>query len=226
MVRVANTKTYNPTKPDEIVLCMADMQEYIKRKDTIDPLIKAALLHYQIEAIHPFESGNGRIGRIIIAQYLYETGLLKYTLLPISELLLMDKVEYFDRLNAVHYWGRYEQWIKFFLKTLETVADKTLRSVETVLRLRATHISIIKNEKKDVTYLLNAYDQAEKNIFLNTAALAKLIGVSYNTGARIMDKLVSMGIMKQFKPQARNRIFYYSDFLDAVDIKIHAVYNN
>ena len=102
IIRVANMKTYNPTQPEEIKPCMADVQEYIKRKDAIDTLIKVALLHYQIEAVHPFESGNGKIGRIVFAQYLYKIGLLKSTMLPVSELLLMDKVEYFDRLNAVH----------------------------------------------------------------------------------------------------------------------------
>ena len=147
--------------------CMAGVWEYIMREDTIDPLTKAALLHYQIEAIHPFESGNGRIGRIVIAHYLYETGLLKSTLLPISELLLMDKVEYFDRLDAVHYHGRYEQWIKFFIRVLETAADTALRCVESAITLRDRYISSIKNENKDVDYLINAYEQAEKHIFLS-----------------------------------------------------------
>ena len=84
MVRVTNMKTYNPTEPMEIKSCMADVQKYIGREDAIDPLIKAAMLHYQIEAIHPFESGNGKLGRIVVAQYLNKTGLLKSTLLPIS----------------------------------------------------------------------------------------------------------------------------------------------
>ena len=45
-------KTYNPTAPEEIKSCMADLQDYIKREDTINALIKLALLHYQFEAIH------------------------------------------------------------------------------------------------------------------------------------------------------------------------------
>ena len=222
MIRVTNMKTYNPTEPKEIKPCMADVQEYIRREDAIDTLIKAALLHYQIEAIHPFESGNGKIGRIAIAQYLYETGLLRSTLLPISEFLLMEKVEYFDRLDAVHYKGRYEQWIMFFLRIIETAADTALRCVEAAIKQRERHILLIKNENKDVKYLISAYEQTEKHIFHNTASLSKALGISYNTGARIMDKLVGMGIMKLLKAQTRNRIFFYADFLEAVEIKIHS----
>ena len=161
MVRVTNMKTYNPTAPVEIKTCMADVQKYIEREDAIDTLIKAALLHYQIEAIHPFESGNGKMGRIVVAQYLNKTGLLKSTLLPISEFLLMDKMEYFDRLNAVHYHGRYEQWIKFFLRVIEVTAKTTLENVETTIKLRSQYISSIKNENKDVEYLVSAYAQPE-----------------------------------------------------------------
>lgn len=222
MIHVANMKSYNPTEPEEIKACMADVQEYIKRKDAIDPLIKMALLHYQVEAIHPFESGNGRIGRIIVAQYLCATGLLKSTLLPISEFLLMDKVEYFDRLDAIHHHGRYEQWIKFFLRVLEATADKAILSVEVAVKQRSQNLEAIKKENKDVAYLLDAYKQVERHIFLNTASLAVAIGVSYNTSARIMDKLVSMGIMKLIKSQARNRIYFYADFLDAVEIEIQS----
>lgn len=220
MVSVANMETYNPTEPEEIKACIADVQEYIRRKDPIDPLVKAAMLHYQLEAIHPFESGNGRIGRILIALYLFETGLLRHTLLPISEFLLMDKVEYFDRLNAIHYWGRYEQWIKFFLKILEAASSTTFRRVEAALKLRELNVSAIKAEDKDVKHLLDAYAQVEKHIFLNTASLAEAIGVSYNTGARIMGNLVGKGIMKLLKYKERNRIYFYAGFLEAVEIII------
>jgi Fic family protein len=221
MVRVADMKTYNPTKPEEIKSCMKDIQEYIKRDDSTNLLIKAALLHYQLEAVHPFESGNGKIGRILIAQYLYETGLLKSTLLPISEFLLIDKVEYFDRINAVHYWGRFEQWIKYFLKIVGVAAETTLSHIEAVIKLREQYVAQINDVDKDVKYLFIAYDRAEKNIFINTASLSEEIDVSYNTGARVMDTLVRMGVMKLLKSQARNRIYYYAGFLEAMGISVN-----
>ena len=223
MVSVCNSKTYNPTKPQEIKSCMADIQEYIKREGTIDPLIKTALLHYQLEAIHPFVSGNGKLGRILIAQQLFEAGMLRQTILPISVFLLMEKVEYFDRLDAVHYWGRYEQWIKFFLKALEASAKITLQHMEAAINWRRQYISAIQSEKSDVKYLLEAYRHAEKRIFLNTSSLAEALGVSYNTGARIMNKMVGLGIMKLYKSQARNRMYFAVGFLDAAGIAISSI---
>ena len=62
MVSVGGMKMYNPPTPEKVASCMNDLDEYINRNDTIDPLIKTALLHYQLEVIHPFDSGNGKIG--------------------------------------------------------------------------------------------------------------------------------------------------------------------
>ena len=136
----------------------------------------------------------------------------------------MAKVEYFDRLNAIHYWGRYEQWIKFFLKTVGAAAEMTLRRVEAAIVLRDRYIATINSENKDVKHLLNAYTKVEKHIFLNVASLAVAIGVSYNTGARIMKKLVGMGIMRLLKAQARNRVYFYAELLDVAGITINATY--
>jgi Fic family protein len=222
MVTSGNMPTYNPTEPEEINACMTDLQAYLKREDGTDPLIKSALFHYQLEAIHPFESGNGKSGRISIAQYLFEANILRHTLLPISEFLLMDKVEYFDRLNAVHYWGSYEQWIKFFLKIIGDSAKTTLQSVEAAIGLREKHLAVIKSENKDGKYLLEAYSHIEKRIFLSPKSLAEALGVSYNTGTRIMGKLVDMDIMKLYRYQARNRIYFYSDFLEVVEIVVNS----
>lgn len=151
--------TYNPTAPDEIALCMMDVQTYIKRGDALNPLnplnplIKAALLHYQLEAIHPFESGNGKLGRICITQYLYNTQRLCHVILPVSEYLQAHKVEYFDRIRAVHDFGQYEQRIKFFLRAVAETAEASLQRIDAVLQMRAKNKAAISTCGKDAGYL-------------------------------------------------------------------------
>ena len=61
-----NLKGYNPTAPDAVLPALADISAYLYNDQKTDPLIKAALVHYQFEMIHPFERYNGIVGRIIV----------------------------------------------------------------------------------------------------------------------------------------------------------------
>ena len=70
-----NLKGYNPTAPDAVLPALADISAYLYNDHNTDPLIKAALVHYQFEMIHPFERYNGIIGRILVPMVLRDTSL-------------------------------------------------------------------------------------------------------------------------------------------------------
>ena len=53
---------YIPPNVEDMENAMSDLEKYINESDKYDPLIQAALIHYQFETIHPFLDGNGRIG--------------------------------------------------------------------------------------------------------------------------------------------------------------------
>ena len=71
---------------DEMALltAMSDLEKYINSDDPLDPLIQAALIHYQFETTHPFLDGNGRVGRLLITLFLMEKGILSTPALYIS----------------------------------------------------------------------------------------------------------------------------------------------
>ncbi len=211
---------YDPPEPEEINSCMIDIQKFIKRKDSIDALIKTALLHYQLEVVHPFESANGKIGRILIALSLFHNNIAKQALLPISEFLEVNKVEYFDRIRAVHNFGEYEQWVKFFLKGIGVTADLCLRRIDALIQYREKCFALFKSYERDLKYLPDAFRYAEKQIFFNVDSFATGLNISYNTAARIVDILVELNLLKLLKQQTRNRIYYCSDILDFVGLPI------
>jgi ribosomal protein S25 len=99
---------------------------------------------------------------------------------------------------------------------LAVVADISIRQIEKALQLRDRNMALIRANEKDAKYLLDAYHYIERCGFIDVNSLADGIGVSYNTAARVARTMVELGILKLLKSQARNRIYYYADFLDAM----------
>ena len=107
---------YIPPNVDDMTAAMSDLEKYLNENEEYDPLVRAALIHYQFETIHPFLDGNGRIGRLLILLYLMQQGLLDHPVLYVSYFLKKNQIEYYDRISEVRRSGNYEQWVRFFLK--------------------------------------------------------------------------------------------------------------
>ena len=94
-----------------------NLDEFINNhKDKIHPLIKAGILHYQFECIHPFMDGNGRTGRILIILYLIFTKKLKYPILFLSQYINKNKSEYYKIFQKAHETNDITNMIIFILK--------------------------------------------------------------------------------------------------------------
>ena len=91
---------YIPPNPEDMINAMSDLEKYMNGEDSLDPLIQAALIHYQFETTHPFLDGNGRVGRLLITLFLMEKKILSTPSLYISYFLKMNRIEYYDR-NSV-----------------------------------------------------------------------------------------------------------------------------
>jgi Fic family protein len=97
---------------------LSDLEKYMNADDDLDVLIRAVLIHYQFETIHPFLDGNGRVGRFLNTLLLMEQKALSDPTLYISYFLKKNRIEYYDRMTEVRNKGNYEQWVKFFLQAI------------------------------------------------------------------------------------------------------------
>lgn len=205
---------YIPPNVQDMEEAMSDLERYMNENVEYDPLIRVALIHYQFETIHPFLDGNGRIGRLLILLYLMEQKVLSKPVIYISYFLKKNQVEYYDRISEVRRSGNFEQWIKFFLEAVSKAATDSLESIRQLSILHDKNIARlpISNRKKD--NLRAVFEYIEQYPIIDIKRTAKELGISYNTAATVVKKLVELGILQETTNKARNRVFAYEEYLD------------
>lgn len=195
------TPAYIPPEYSEVPTLLDELLKYINDSDD-HPLIKAAVIHYQLVTIHPFEDGNGRTARIISSYYLSLNGYGFKNVGSLEEYMSYDIDEYYDSLQMglpiLYYDGRNnpphgEIWIKYYLKIFSLYASKVLlialEESNDNKQERLSHLS--KKAKNFLNYL-------EKNNVLSFAPidLANKLKVTNRTIINWCSELVNNGYLR------------------------------
>ena len=204
---------YIPPNVEDMQTAMSDLEKYINENVDHDPLIRAALIHYQFETIHPFLDGNGRIGRLLILLYLMEQRLIEKPVIYISYFLKKNQIEYYDRISEVRRTGNFEQWIRFFLEAVSKAASDSLEAIRQLSVLHDTNVEKLPKTTRSKDNLRAVFDYIEQYPIIDIKRTAKELEVSYNTVAAAVRKLVELGILQETTNAARNRVFAYEEYL-------------
>lgn len=213
----SNIKTarYIPPNVLDMQEAMSDLEKYINSDDSLDPLIQAALIHYQFETIHPFLDGNGRIGRLLITLFLMEKKVISCPALYISYFLKMNRIEYYDRMSQVRKTGDYEQWILFFLQALADSSSDAIDTIDKLTKLHNKNINILDDiSPRQKANVLKVFNYLEKNPIIDIQKTANALSLSYNTVAKAVLLLADKGILRQSAKSGKTKIYSYFDYLD------------
>lgn len=208
------TARFIPPNQEDMTIAMSDLEKYINEDNTTDYLIRAALIHYQFETIHPFLDGNGRIGRLLITLYLMEKKLLTTPALYISYFLKRNRIEYYDRMTEVRNKGDYEQWIRFFLQAIYECAADAIVTIDKLAVLHEKNEAAILAMGRGAKNALSVFHYLEANPIIDIRKTAEATGLSFNTVATAIRKLSDMKILVQTNATSRNRTFAYAEYLD------------
>ena len=213
----SNIKTarYIPPNVLDMQEAMSDLEKYINSDDSLDPLIQAALIHYQFETIHPFLDGNGRIGRLLITLFLIEKKVISCPSLYISYFLKMNRIEYYDRMSQVRKNGDYEQWVLFFLQALADSSSDAIDTIDKLTKLHNRNINIFDDiSPRQKTNVLKVFIYLEKNPIIDIQKTTNALSLSYNTVAKAVLLLADKGILRQSAKSGKAKIYSYFDYLD------------
>ena len=200
---------YIPPNPQDMTECLSDFEKFMNADDGMDLLVKAALLHYQFETIHPFLDGNGRIGRLLITLFLMQNQAISSPVLYLSYFLKSNRIEYYDRMAEVRKAGNYEQWVKFFLRGIAETAEDATETIDRLTALRQKNEKILASPK-----LLEFLRYLEQNPIIETKKTAAAMHLSYNTVANYISAFCEKGILKQTAKSGKSRIYSYENYLE------------
>jgi Fic family protein len=195
---------------------MDNFGQYLAGNDDLPAVIQIALLHYQFETIHPFEDGNGRLGRILILLGLCQHKLLTVPLLNASLHFERHRQEYYDGLLRVSTHGDWNTWLSFFIEGLRVAAAESMEKLTELTELQRQYHDRLRSARNSAL-LLTLVDNLFIWPVITIMDAARIMGVSYQAAQNSVKKLVDAKILQERRPRDTPARFVAKSILKAVD---------
>jgi Fic family protein len=208
--------SFKPINPLQLQPAMEALLRFIDEKP-VSHLFAVAIAHVEFEALHPFNDGNGRIGRLLITLLLWKYGLIHKPHFYVSAYLEQHKGEYVARMRAVSGEGDWTGWIEFFLRA---IASQSERNLATARRIMALY-----DEMKPRFRQLSGsawHGAAQDHIFENPVfrnhQLIMRTGMPKHVATRMTRLLHENGLLKELRPAAGRRaaLFMFEPLMEIV----------
>ncbi len=194
-VRGIEAARFVPPPPEHVPALMDNLVTFMGGEPSYGPLTDCAISHYQFEAIHPFEDGNGRLGRLLIPLQLLGAGVLDRPILYLSSYFEQHRDQYMERLQRVSMAGDWLGWVLFFLEAVRWQAQDARQRTARVLALHARYRELARALPKAA---LLAVDLAMERVYLTVSQVAEHAQVSYNTARAAVAALEQAGILRPY----------------------------
>ena len=172
--------------------------------ETYPVLVRTALAHLEFEALHPFQDGNGRVGRMLVTLMLWKSGTISAPHFYISRFFEDRKEQYIQLMREVSRTGAWEAWCRFFLTAVEQQAADNLTVAESIRSLyeemKPWFASLLSSK-----WSVRALDYIFTHpIFRNNGFTAKS-GIPAATASRFTRVLLDEGLIQTVRPAAGRR---------------------
>ncbi|MEX0885882.1 MAG: Fic family protein [Phycisphaeraceae bacterium] len=210
-----------PPPGPELDDAIRDLELYLNQPSALPAVVRLALVHYQFEAIHPFNDGNGRVGRLLVSLMLCVGGVLPQPLLYLSAYLERHRQAYYDHLLHVSLRGEWHGWLSFFARG---VAEQAMDAVDRAGRLRELQARYVDQVQSPRTpaLLIKLIEHLFAQPAVTAARVRQVLDVTPRTAQQHIDRLVKAGILREITGQKRNRAYVARGVLQAIHEPHHA----
>lgn len=204
-----------PPPGQDLAIALRDLVDWIRSGAGRDPVVAAAQAHYQFETLHPFNDGNGRIGRLLVVLQLLMDGVLEDSLLSISPWFEQRRRDYQDHLLDVSLNGDWDGWVRFFAHGVEASALDTARRVDALLAVQERYLGLVRDAgvsglARDIAESLIAYP------YLDVPATVQRTGRTAQAVHNAMTRLVELGVLTERAGRGRRRRFTAQAVVDVL----------
>jgi Fic family protein len=214
--RVVEQARFVPAPPHLLDELMEQFSSYLAQTEDLPAIVRLALIHYQFETIHPFEDGNGRLGRILILLGLCQHQMLNVPLLNTSLHFERNRQHYYDSLLRVSTHGDWLGWISFFVEGLRVAAVESLQKLDELVQLRRVYHQRLQSARNSVL-LVKLVDQLFIRPVIRISDAAQIMKVTYPSAQKSIQKLIQAKILAEMKPRAMPTLFIARGILTAVN---------
>jgi Fic family protein len=193
---------------------MADFETYMQSDGAYPDLIDIGVLHYQLETVHPFVDGNGRVGRLLIVLLLIASDILSQPLFYLSSYIRRNRDTYTDLLLSVNEEGDWNAWLEFFLEGIRAQADEAFGRAKLLLALRTDYRERYSDASPSVHALADA---TFVDPIFTVSEAADLIDMSYPAANKAVDRLEADGLLEERTGKERYREFQATEVLEIVN---------
>lgn len=202
-VVIGDSKTkkiiYTPPPVRDIERLMSNLEDFANTESTIDPLVRAAIIHYQFESIHPFSDGNGRAGRILMVLSLVKYGVLDFPTLYISGYLLKNRNEYYRRLQNVTINQEWDDYIEFMLNGFYLQAMETKELLFEIQNEYEDFKEKLKSKHRNIYNSVGLIDALFAYPIITASRLSEEVGCKWDTASNYLKTLLREGVLEDRK---------------------------
>jgi Fic family protein len=211
---------YIPISPEQLPDGLQTLFKFAntsRAQDNMLPLLRVALAHVEFEALHPFEDGNGRLGRMLIPLMLWKQGLLSAPHFFVSDYFERNKDEYIERLRMVSEKAEWSEWCAFFCRAICSQAEKNLTTIGQI----RTHYEIMRERFRDVLrsrWSTDALDYIFANPIFRNNRFKRSAGIPPQTANGFTNRLVEDGLLRILVPPSGRSpgMYAFSSLLEIV----------
>lgn len=195
---------------------IANWETYVNQESVVPRLARFAIAHYQFETIHPFDDGNGRIGRLLAALQLCEQAQLSKPFVYLSGYFEQHRSEYYEMLYRVSTKGQWFEWLSFFINAVRCQAEDTSERARRLTSLRTEFYKRV-GEKRASALLHQVVDLLFWHPSLTAARIQEATGVTPTSAGSHLRKLVDNEIIIEVTGRRSHRIFVAPEILAIID---------
>lgn len=216
--RGSQEASFVPIAPEKLESGMEALFALIVDK-TLPILLRAALSHVEFEALHPFQDGNGRVGRMLITLMLWSEGAISAPHFYVSRYFEDHKKEYISRMRAVSAEGAWDAWRMFFLTAVQ---QQAMHNLEVAAKIRGLYeqMKLRFSELLASKWSVGALDYFFTNPVFYNSRFTSSAGIAPQTAARFTRVLLREGLLETVAEASgrRSAIYRFEPLMELVRV--------